>query len=206
MDDTLEALQALKWHGTFFAQGTVPLDNLRLSIQDVGPLTLPLTALNAKQLIQQAEPAAFGWRDKTLIDKNVRDAWEIPRHAITVEEALWHKALTPLLEQFKHGLGVPDSVTLTPNLHKLIIYGPGQFFHPHQDTEKDAGMVASLVVILPSAHQGGDLVIDHYDMQQVFQTSHFPLDTLTCMAFYADCYHEVKSGKPFKTTLMFYTG
>ena len=43
----------------------------------------------------------------------------------------------------------------------MLVYGKGQFFLPHQDSEKDDAMVGTLVVSLPSAHTGGELVIEH---------------------------------------------
>ena len=43
----------------------------------------------------------------------------------------------------------------------MLVYGKGQFFLPHQDSEKDDAMVGTLVVSLPSAHTGGELVVDH---------------------------------------------
>jgi hypothetical protein len=43
----------------------------------------------------------------------------------------------------------------------MLVYGKGQFFLPHQDSEKDDAMVGTLVVSLPSAHTGGELVVEH---------------------------------------------
>jgi hypothetical protein len=43
----------------------------------------------------------------------------------------------------------------------MLIYKEGQFFDKHQDSEKLENMIASLVIILPSPHIGGNLVITH---------------------------------------------
>ena len=53
-------------------------------------------------------------------------------------------------------------------------------------------MVARLVIILPSKHSGGCLIIDHQGTQQTIKTDAFPLNELHLVAFYADCYHEVQ--------------
>lgn len=45
------------------------------------------------------------------------------------------------------------------SLYKMLVYGEGGHFVKHQDTEKEDGMVATLVIQLPSTHEGGDLVI-----------------------------------------------
>ncbi|KAG2761681.1 hypothetical protein PC129_g19782 [Phytophthora cactorum] len=43
--------------------------------------------------------------------------------------------------------------------YKMLLYGEGGHIVKHQDTEKEDGMVATLVVQLPSLHEGGDLVV-----------------------------------------------
>lgn len=53
-------------------------------------------------------------------------------------------------------------------------------------------MVASLVIMLPAYHRGGTLVINHHGEKKMFQSSRGSLQQATCVAFYADCYHEVK--------------
>lgn len=77
-------------------------------------------------------------------------------------------------------------------LHNLLIYEKGDFFKPHQDTEKTDNMVATLVIILPSNHEGGELIIDHCGEKKIFKSNDPKLNKLLCIAFYADCYHEVK--------------
>ena len=65
----------------------------------------------------------------------------------------------------------------------------GQFFAPHQDSEKDDGMIGSLVVMLPSDSTGGTLVIEHHDETVSFRGAP---NKLVLVAFYSDCRHEVR--------------
>ena len=46
-------------------------------------------------------------------------------------------------------------------LYKLLVYEKGGFFLPHRDSEKDDGMVASLIVVLANPFEGGALVVRH---------------------------------------------
>lgn len=193
MENIITALERIEEQGSFCTKRTTPIDNLHLEVKDFGLLKFPLTARNAKALIKLAKPAKFGWRDKTLLDKEVRDAWEIPKKNIKITNSAWNKELNSTLELLKNDLGMPETAKLKASLHNLLIYEPGQFFSPHQDSEKLDGMVASLIIVLPSMHSGGTLVIDHQGVKKQFHTSRFPLDKLTCVAFYADCHHEVKS-------------
>jgi len=98
-------------------------------------------------------------------------------------------ALGPEPEAVREELGLPESRRLTAELHTLLIYGEGQFFLPHQDSEKDDTMVATLVVTLPSAHTGGELIVHHLGEQTTYRA--LP-DRLSLVAFYADCRHEVR--------------
>ncbi len=73
------------------------------------------------------------------------------------------------------------------------MYEKGSFFLPHRDGEKLDRMVATLVVVLPSAHEGGELIVSHNGRQHEFgfggaASGH----ELSYAAFYADCQHEVR--------------
>src|SRR5713101_7435191 len=81
----------------------------------------------------------------------------------------------------------------------MLVYGKGQFFLPHQDSEKDDAMVGTLVVSLPSAHTGGELVVEHGGQSVTYRTSK---EELSFVAFYADCRHQVKPVKSgYRVTL-----
>ncbi|KAJ3088460.1 hypothetical protein HK102_008693 [Quaeritorhiza haematococci] len=58
------------------------------------------------------------------------------------------------------------------HLYKLLIYEPGGHFSRHRDTEKDDRMFATLVIQLPSVHQGGHLVVYHQGPQAEQETIH----------------------------------
>jgi hypothetical protein len=65
---------------------------------------------------------------------------------------------------------------------------------PHRDGEKLDRMIATLVIMLPSSHEGGELVVRHDGQERTIDVGaddeaafriHFA-------AFYADCEHEVR--------------
>ena len=106
-----------------------------------------------------------------------------------------------MLDDVRDELGLPPTTRLRAELHAMLIYGKGQFFLPHQDSEKDDAMVGTLVVSLPSAHAGGELIVEHSGESVTYRTSK---QDLSFVAFYADCRHEVKpvtSG--YRVTLTF---
>jgi 2OG-Fe(II) oxygenase superfamily len=74
----------------------------------------------------------------------------------------------------------------------LRVYsGPRGFFKSHVDTPRSENQFASLVVCLPSAHEGGALVFRHNNRSIDFDWSGPASDMIQWAAFYSDCEHEV---------------
>ena len=94
-----------------------------------------------------------------------------------------------MLGRLRADLGVQDGCSLRAELHSMLVYAPGQFFVPHQDSEKADDMVATLVVLLPSTSRGGSLVVEHAGQTTTYRGSQ---RLLSFVAFYADCRHEVR--------------
>jgi hypothetical protein len=182
-------LEQIDAPGSFAVRLTANAGDLRLEVRGAGPVRLPVSRAAARRLVSVARPARHGFKTETRLDRGVRDTWEIPKSRVSIDRRRWNTTLGPALDEIGRRLGLPDGRRLTPELHNLLIYEPGQFFVSHQDTEKRAGMVATLVVILPSKASGGALVVRHHDEQVVFRGHE---DKLTLAGFYADCAHEVR--------------
>lgn len=159
--DIARALQDITNPGSYSSRFTSNSDHLDLEVKGVGSIKLPISATTAKALIKQARQAPFGWRDKTVLYTNIRNVWEFAKSKVKIDKREWNKTLYPALEKLRAALGLPDG-KLKADLYKMLVYEKGQFFVPHQDSEKTDNMVATLVVVLPSAHQGGRLVVSHH--------------------------------------------
>ncbi|MGK4580364.1 2OG-Fe(II) oxygenase [Kitasatospora sp. HPMI-4] len=196
-----QLLGGSKVTGAFSAQLEAPVHGLGLEVAGIGPVSLPLRAPQAKKLIMVARPAMFGRGEETLSDASVRDTWQISRDQVTLGGPSWPTLLSGALEYFRDALGLPASTRLRAEPHALLVYGKGQFFLPHQDSEKDDSMVGTLVLSLPSTHTGGELVIEHAGQSRVYRTSK---TELSLVAFYADCRHEVTPVRTgYRVTLTF---
>jgi len=171
--------------GAFSAQLSVPARDVRLTVAGAGPVSLPVKAPQAKRMIAFARPARFGRGEQTLMDLSVRDTWEITPDQVTLTGLDWDAILTEVRDE----LGLPARARLRAGPHALLVYGKGQFFLPHQDSEKDDTMIGTLVVSLPSSHTGGELLIEHNGETVAYQAS---ATEVSVAAFYADCRHEVK--------------
>ncbi|MFJ8488800.1 2OG-Fe(II) oxygenase [Streptomyces sp. NPDC094038] len=177
----------------------MPAHVLRIKVDGVGELPLPLRAPVTRKLIAQARQASFGRGERTLSDTGVRDTWEITPDRITLGGPGWDPTLSAVLDGVRRALGLPPTTALRAEPHALLVYGKGQFFLPHQDSEKDDSMVGTLVVSLPSHHSGGELVVEHAGRSVTHRASR---EQLTFVAFYADCRHEVRPVTTgYRTTL-----
>ncbi|MED7928812.1 2OG-Fe(II) oxygenase [Nonomuraea sp. LP-02] len=180
-----ELLAASAEPAAYSALRKLPKTDLSVTVDGLGPLRFPLADEQAVQLRELGRRARFGRGEQTLIDPEVRDTWEIPKELVRVQ---WTEAFTTVLDGMRAELGLPPHCRLMPELHSMLLYETGQFFVPHQDSEKDDAMVATLVVSLPSAHTGGELVIEHQGRTKKYRG----LKTaVSLVAFYSDCRHQV---------------
>jgi hypothetical protein len=173
----------------FSAARTAPTAGLQLEVRGVGPIRLPVSQAQARQLCLLGRPARCGRGEQTLRDREVRDIWEIPKSRVKIDKRRWNQTLVPVLERLGRDLGLPPGHTLRAELHSMLVYARRQFFVEHQDSEKDDAMVATLVVGLPSTFTGGTLEVRHRGESATYRGSK---KALSFVAFYGDCRHEVK--------------
>jgi hypothetical protein len=73
--------------------------------------------------------------------------------------------------------------------------GKGSFFKSHKDTPRGEAMFASLVVVFPTLHSGGSLVLRHGGKEWVFDSAKEvhgqSSPSVAYIAFYSDVEHEV---------------
>ncbi len=186
-----DLLSGVKRPGDFYATGSLVVPMPRLDIDGVGTVSFPVPQAQAREIIQHAEQAPYGKGSQTLIDPNVRKVWQVAPGKIRLGGMKWEETLANILAQVTLGLGCQD-VAVSAELYKLLLYDPGSFFIPHRDTEKTGGMFGTLVVVLPSFHRGGELIIRHAGREVSLDLSTQDVSQLTYAAFYADCEHEIR--------------
>jgi predicted 2-oxoglutarate/Fe(II)-dependent dioxygenase YbiX len=184
-----ERLWTIAPPGSFAVQRSAPAEALRIDVDGVGALDLPLAPPTVSRLREVAKPARYGLRDRTVYDTTVRDSREIARSRIRIDQRRWNATLVPLLDEIRAGLGLAEGVVLKAELHNMLLYERGQFFKSHQDSEKAEGMIGTLVVTLPSSFRGGEMTVEQHGELMAFRGSR---SELQLVAFYADCRHEVR--------------
>lgn len=192
-NDLAQTLKKVDRPATFCVSGALPAVLPGLVVDDVGPVALPLTATQAKELRAQCEQAPYGKGEKTLIDTSVRRVWRLQPKHFNLTNPEWQPFLDRIVAAVQKELGLAKP-KLQSHLYDLLLYEPGSFFLPHKDGEKLDRMVATLVVVLPSSHLGGELVVRHDGQERTvdFSGSATASFQVQYAAFYADCEHEVR--------------
>ena len=183
-------LEAVEPSSSFCHGGVAAWEPPGLEIEGVGPIGLPMGERQALQIAGVAGRAPYGKGDETLVDLSVRRVWQIEPGHLQFANPTWSESVDRIVAEVKAEFEIAQPVQA--ELYKLLLYEPGGFFVPHRDTEKTRGMFATLVLCLPSPHQGGDLVVEHDGRVQVVSFSKHSASRLQFAAFYADCRHEVR--------------
>lgn len=185
-----ELLASVRRPGDFFVRGLIECPLPRLEIDGIGTVSFPVPQQQAKALVNLCERAPYGRGRETLVDTRVRKVWQLAPSKLHLAGKAWPRTLNRILATVIKGLGC-GSVKVRAELYKLLVYDRGSFFKPHRDTEKVDGMFGTLLIVLPSAHAGGDLVVRHAGREATIDLSGADISELAFAAFYADCEHEV---------------
>ena len=186
----LETVDATGSFATSLSYTTIP--NPCLDIEGYGTIGLPLSQHDAQAIIQRSRQAPFGKGEETLVDTSVRKTWEIDASKLTIKNPAWAGFFDLVLRMVVQNLGVEggaEHVRAEP--YKLLLYEEGCIFKPHRDTEKLPGMIATLVLSLPSKHSGGVVQVSHGGETKELDTASNSEFNLTALAWYADVKHGV---------------
>ncbi len=186
-----ELLKGVERAGDFFASGAVEIPMPKVEVAGVGTLSFPVLPSQIQQLIEQATRAPYGRGAETILDESVRKVWQLPPDKVRLGGKSWAATFDGILQRVSVGLGC-EGMAVSAELYKLLVYDTGGFFLAHRDTEKTGGMFGTLVVVLPSAHRGGDLVVRHAGREATVDMSGAEVSEVSFAAFYADCEHEVR--------------
>ncbi|MEO0017779.1 MAG: hypothetical protein RLZZ522_1062 [Verrucomicrobiota bacterium] len=187
----LSALAEITGTGHFHSAGTAPFFFPGLQVKGLDEIAFPLPAAQARELIALAEAAPFGMGTRTVLDESIRKCWQIDAASFSFKSPQWEKFLQQTLATIGADLGITGRISASP--YKFLIYGKGGHFKAHKDTEKLDAMFGTLVIALPSQHEGGRLFIRHDGREyEVDFSREAHRHDFQHAAFFADCEHEVE--------------
>ncbi|TFK88725.1 hypothetical protein K466DRAFT_488388, partial [Polyporus arcularius HHB13444] len=166
-----------------------------LDIDGLGTVGLPLSVREAAAVKACAEQALYGQADHTLVDKSVRSTsiWEIDASKVRCQNRAWSAFMTQVVRDVCEVLAV-DFQASRPRcqLSKLILYEPGSHLLPRVDTDEVNDTFATIVVVLPSQFNGGEVRVAHGELSKIYDNSAKSLATTSVLAWYTDVEHELR--------------
>ena len=102
MTDLIEGASRTK---KFCSSGSIPPMDPGLSVHGVGPVKLPLSPKQAKELIEVGRVAPFGKGTKTLVDTKVRKTFELDASQIELSDS-WNAMIAGLATKVRADLGL----------------------------------------------------------------------------------------------------
>jgi predicted 2-oxoglutarate/Fe(II)-dependent dioxygenase YbiX len=198
----LDSLRSVERPGDFCVGGIREVFMPAIDVDGVGRIAFPILPAQAERLVAIAEAAPYGRGEETVVDREVRRTWQVDSARVRIAGRHWEKTLGDLVADVALGLGV--SGPLAADFYKLLIYDAGGFFVDHRDTEKVPGMVATMALVLPSTHAGGELVVKHAGREAAFDLHPEDPSEIGFAGLYADCVHEVRPVTAgFRVTLVY---
>lgn len=167
--------------------------NPALKLSDLGIVGLPLSTREAEAVKSRSRQAPFGMGERTVVDRTVRDTWEMDASLVSFANPKWDQFVSQIVSEVCQTLGVNVAASRPrAELYKLLLYETGSHFLPHVDTEKADGMFATIVIVLPSHFTGGAAHLSFGDLSKVYDCSATSQLETTVLAWYTDVTHEIK--------------
>ncbi|RDB28294.1 hypothetical protein Hypma_001436 [Hypsizygus marmoreus] len=149
---------------------------------------------NLKALAQACEPATFGMDQHDVLDESYRKARKMDRKHFA---SSFDIGASHLIERIRAQLldARDNTKNIKAELYKLNVYGKDSFFKSHLDTPLSDTMFGSLVLVFPTQHEGGALVLRHGGQEWAFDSAAVLRDqvapSIAYIAFFSDIDHEV---------------
>lgn len=166
-----------------------------------------------EQLLKDCQPATFGRGRQDILDETYRNAGKLDESSFSTNFNPYALGIIDTAAQAlapnncrqtneTHGIRA-ELYKLNASVHEIqsfphpltfdqVYAAPSGKFKAHVDTPRSKHQVASLVVCLPSVHEGGQLVLRHQGRETIFDWSGDRSQGLIqWAAFYSDCEHEV---------------
>jgi hypothetical protein len=150
---------------------------------------------------------------ENVLDESYRKAGKMDSKSFSLMLDPFHTDLIKIIRGYLLE-GTHSTEGIKTELYKLNVYGThlsiifihiphilcccpgkGSFFKPHVDTPRSEKMFGSLVIVFPTAHEGGALLLRHRDHEWIFDSGKAlaaeEKPSVSYVAFFSDIEHEV---------------
>ncbi|KAL5501797.1 hypothetical protein ACEPAH_9057 [Sanghuangporus vaninii] len=158
-----------------------------------------------QHLSETCDKATFGLNQADVLDESYRKAGKLDSMHFSTKLDLEESGLIDIV-RYNLLEGRDSNKPIKAELYKLNVYDKDSFFKPHKDTPRSTAMFGSLVIVFPTPHEGGALILRHKGKEWTFDSAKEIGNTknIGYIAFFSDVEHEVtlvKSG--FRVTLTY---
>lgn len=126
----LNLLEGMESPGSFAAFGHFDRVYLDIAI-DGRSVRVPLRPHQALDVIKLARQAPFGRGAETIVDRSVRNTWELDPTHFQITNPAWEDAIHKACRFVAQELGITAPITV--ELYKMLIYEEGAMFKPHTE-------------------------------------------------------------------------
>jgi hypothetical protein len=100
--------------------------NPLLNLDGTGNVGLPLSYREAKVITEHCVQAPFGQGERTIVDKDVRDTWEMDSQKVRFHNPVWSTFMGKVVQDVCKTLGVNLQASQPRcELYKLLLYEKG---------------------------------------------------------------------------------
>lgn len=101
------------------------------SVDQFGPIRLPLNENDAQRIIAASHQAPFGKKEQTIVDTAVYRTWKLNAADFTIRNRAFEQLIKNTARTAASQLGIASSVPVRADLYKMLLYEIGAMFKPH---------------------------------------------------------------------------
>ncbi|KAL5524306.1 hypothetical protein ACEPAF_9446 [Sanghuangporus sanghuang] len=145
-----------------------------------------------QHLSETCDKATFGLNQEDVLDESYRKAGKLDSSCFSTKIDLERSGLMTIV-RYNLLEGSASRRPIKAELYKLNVYGKDSFFKAHKDTPRGTTMFGSLVIVFPTPHEGGALILRHNHKEWTFDSANEIGRTknIGYIAFFSDVEHEV---------------
>ena len=147
---------------------------------------LPLPIVYAEQVTELIRNCSFGKNENV----NITKSWHLDPHKFRITNPKWDSSIEELVRKVKAKLGILNEKKIDLSLSKMILHEEGGLFDFCTDIDKEDGIVANLLVQLPSSFTGGNFTLSHSGKEMKFQYKDESTYSPYYVSFYSNCEHK----------------
>jgi len=174
--------------GNFTTSGILPsAANAGLFLKGLGSVGLPVSERDGRAITSLRRGPPFAETIEISDYSHGPTMRELGPEQFELRNAQWSKTLQDVVGKTADQLGViGGESSIRADLRKLCLYEKGCFLKSDHDTEAAKDVFATLIIVLPSAYEGGEVVVQIGNRKQRLSAPCLREFDYSYMAWYAD--------------------